>query len=259
LRGTAPELSEYRLYRQGDDPRQLDWKLLARSDRAYIRLAEDRSLLATWFVLDASASMAFPESTSAKWKLAVGVTLGLASVALSAGDPVGLIVAHPAPPPRSPARSRRGTLNEMSATLSTVRPAGSVELAPLLADARPGVRVVVISDFLGDEEQTRTATSALLAARCDVHAVHVVAREELEPSHQAIRATDPENPAVVRPLDETMRSRYLANFAHWRTGVAAAWRRAGATWTAVTTDEDPALSVRRVISASSGDVVVEAG
>jgi uncharacterized protein (DUF58 family) len=216
-------------------------------------------LLATWFVLDASASMAFPESTSAKWKLAVGVTLGLASVALSAGDPVGLIVAHPAPPPRSPARSRRGTLHEMSATLATIRPAGSVEHAPLLADARPGVRVVVISDFLGDEERTRTAASALLAARCDVHAVHVVAREELEPSHQAIRATDPENPAVVRPLDETMRSRYLANFADWRTGVAAAWRRAGATWTAVTTDEDPALSVRRVIGASSGDVVVEAG
>jgi hypothetical protein len=147
----------------------------------------------------------------------------------------------------------------MSATLATIRPAGSVELAPLLADARPGVRVVVISDFLGDEERTRTAASALLAARCDVHAVHVVAREELEPSHQAIRATDPENPAVVRPLDETMRSRYLANFADWRTGVAAAWRRAGATWTAVTTDEDPALSVRRVIGASSGDVVVEAG
>src|SRR5688572_15250045 len=82
LRGTAPELSEYRLYRQGDDPRQLDWKLLARSDRAYIRLAEDRSLLATWFVVDASASMAFPEETKGKWRLAVDVALGLASVAL---------------------------------------------------------------------------------------------------------------------------------------------------------------------------------
>ena len=45
LRGAAPELSEYRLYRQGDDPRRLDWKLLARSDRAYIRLAEDRAIL----------------------------------------------------------------------------------------------------------------------------------------------------------------------------------------------------------------------
>ncbi|HEY5546675.1 MAG TPA: DUF58 domain-containing protein [Gemmatimonadaceae bacterium] len=258
LRGRAPELSEYRLYRQGDDPRQLDWKLLARSDRAYIRLAEDRSLLATWFVVDASASMAFPGDTKAKWKLAVNVTLGLASVALSAGDPVGLLVAHRAPPARTPARARRGTLNEMASTLRAVEPTDGAALAPLLADARPGVRIVVVSDFLGDEEQTRTAASALSAANCDVHAVQVIAREELAPSASAIRATDPEDPSITRPFDEAMRSRYDADFAEWRRMVATAWRHAGATWTVVTTDEDPALAVRRVIGASSGEAQVGA-
>jgi uncharacterized protein (DUF58 family) len=257
LRGAAPELSEYRLYRQGDDPRQLDWKLLARSDRAYIRLAEDRSLLATWFVVDASASMAFPERTKAKWHRAVDTTLGLASVALGAGDPVGLLVAHPTPPPRTGVRSRRGTLREMADILGAIEPSGSVPLAPLLADARPGVRVVVISDFLGDEEQTRIAAGAMLAARCDVHAVHMVAREELVPPH-AMRAVDPEDSAIVRPLDETLRARYVATFEAWRAGVAAAWRHAGATWTPVTTDDDPALAVRRVI-ASSGGIVTAAG
>lgn len=258
LRGAAPELSEYRLYRQGDDPRQLDWKLLARSDRAYIRLAEDRSLLATWFVVDASASMAFPERTNDKWHRAVSLALGLASVALAAGDPVGLLVAHPAPPPRTGVRSRRGTLRELTDTLATIEPSGSTPLAPLLADARPGIRIVVISDFLGDEAQVRTAASALLAARCDVHAVHVVAREELEPAPQAIRAVDPEDAAIVRPLDETLRTRYASNFAVWRERVAAAWRDSGATWTTVTTEEDPALAVRRVIAASSGGTVTAA-
>jgi uncharacterized protein (DUF58 family) len=258
LRGSAPELSEYRLYRQGDDPRQLDWKLLARSDRAYIRLAEDRSLLATWFVVDASASMAFPEGQNAKWKLAVEVTLGLASVALSAGDPVGLLVAHPAAPPRAPARSRRGTLSAMASMLDTIAPSGNVPLAPLLADARPGMRIVIVSDFLGDEQAIRTSASALLAAHCDVHAVHVVAREELEPSRQAIRAIDPENESIVRPLDEIMWARYAANFGAWRQRVAAGWRHAGATWTMVTTGEDPAMAVRRVIGVSSGGALVEA-
>ena len=254
LRGSAPELSEYRLYRQGDDPRQLDWKLLARSDRAYIRLAEDRSLLATWFVLDASASMAFPDDSRAKWKLATDVTLGLASVALAAGDPVGMIVAH-AGAPRSPARSRRGTLGEMATTLSGIDPSGGTPLASLLTDARPGVRVVIVSDFLGDEEATRTSAGALLAAHCDVHALHIVAREELDPSPQPIRALDPENTSIVRPFDAAMRSRYVANFAEWRQRVAASWRHAGATWTTVTTDEDPAMAVRRVIGASSGGAV----
>ena len=252
LRGSAPELSEYRLYRQGDDPRQLDWKLLARSDRAYIRLAEDRSLLATWFVVDASASMAFPERTLGKWNRAVEMVLGLASVALGAGDPVGLLVAHPAPPPRTGARSRRGTLRELASALGAIQPAATASLAPLLADARPGIRVVIISDFLGDEEPTRAAASALLAARCDVHAVHVVAREELEPPAQAMRAVDPEDATIARPLDDDLRARYVANFSGWRDRVAAAWRQAGATWTSVRTDEDPALAVRRIIGASSG-------
>ena len=258
LRGSAPELSEYRLYRQGDDPRQLDWKLLARSDRAYIRLAEDRSLLATWFVLDASASMAFPEVTRAKWKLARDITLGLASVALSAGDPVGLLVAHRAAPPRTPARSRRGTLSEMSATLASIEPSGSAPLASLLSDARPGVRVVIVSDFLGDEPDARTAASALLAAHSDVHAVQVVAEEELDPGAEAMRAQDPEDVAMMRPFDEALRSRYQANFTSWRERVAAAWRHAGATWTTVTTGEDPSIGVRRVISASSGEPVAAA-
>src|SRR5678810_56818 len=64
LRGAAPELSEYRVYRQGDDPKRIDWRLLARSDRAYIRLATDRAILPTMIVLDASASMAYPTAVS---------------------------------------------------------------------------------------------------------------------------------------------------------------------------------------------------
>src|SRR3954469_21402500 len=89
LRGTSAEFTEYRLYRQGDDPRRIDWRLLARSDRAYIRLANDRALLPTTIVLDTSASMAFPVATRDKWRLAQELTIGLAAVAHAHGDPVG--------------------------------------------------------------------------------------------------------------------------------------------------------------------------
>jgi hypothetical protein len=144
----------------------------------------------------------------------------------------------------------------MASTLRAIEPAGGAPLAPLLADARPGVRIVVISDYLGDEEETRTAARALLAAHSDVHAVHVVAREEIDPSHKAIRALDPEDASVERPFDETMRSRYVTGFADWRQQIAEAWRHAGATWTVVTTGEDPAMCVRRVVGASSRETVV---
>src|SRR5215216_4035747 len=91
-RGTSAEFTEYRLYRQGDDPRRIDWRLLARSDRAYIRLATDRAVLPTTIVLDTSASMAFPSDTLAKWRHAREIAVGLAAVVHADGDPVGVAV-----------------------------------------------------------------------------------------------------------------------------------------------------------------------
>src|SRR3569832_1391218 len=70
LRGTSAEFTEYRLYRQGDAPRRIDWRLLGLSDRAYIRLATDRAILPTTLLLDASASMAFPVASREKWRRA---------------------------------------------------------------------------------------------------------------------------------------------------------------------------------------------
>jgi len=90
-RGTTGEFTEYRPYRQGDEPRRIDWRLLARSDRAFVRLADDHALLPTVLVVDATASMAFPEDTRAKWRLARDVALGCAAVSLRMADPVGLV------------------------------------------------------------------------------------------------------------------------------------------------------------------------
>src|ERR1700761_355783 len=86
MRGTSAEFTEYRLYRQGDDPRRIDWKLLARSDRAYIRLATDRAVLPTTIILDASSSMAFPLLTNAKWHQAQQLAIGLAAVVHADND-----------------------------------------------------------------------------------------------------------------------------------------------------------------------------
>ncbi len=92
-RGAAAEFTEYRPYSQGDDPRRLDWKLLARSDRAFIRLSDDHALLPTVFAVDTSPSMAFPVETLGKRHHARRLTLALASIAHAAGDPVGLCLA----------------------------------------------------------------------------------------------------------------------------------------------------------------------
>src|SRR5918912_411906 len=87
MRGLSPEFTEYRPFRQGDDARRLDWKLLARTDRAYLRITRDRATLGTVVIVDASASMAFPVETLAKWGQACRLAVGLLAVAHAAGDP----------------------------------------------------------------------------------------------------------------------------------------------------------------------------
>src|SRR5688500_14567249 len=122
MRGAGGEVSEYRPYRQGDDPRRIDWRLLARSDRAFVRLADDHALLPTLLVVEASASMAFPRgvarrageggggAAASKWAYATALCVGLAAVSHSAGDPVGLAVATPGRALRLPPRTRRGVI-----------------------------------------------------------------------------------------------------------------------------------------------------
>lgn len=255
LRGLSAEFTEYRPYRQGDDPRRLDWKLLARTDRAFVRITSDRATLGTVLVVDASASMAWPEDTRAKWVQACRLAVGLAAVAHSAGDPVGLAVAAGGGAARLGQRTRRGVLAEIVRALEFTAPSGEAPLAPLVRSLRGTPRVALIGDLLGDEIELRRSARELLAGGTEVHVVHVVAREELDPPAGTFLAVDPERPQVWRAFAETSRGAYLDAFGAWRKATARAWRKAGAAFTEVVSDEQPARAVRRVcglIAASAG-------
>jgi uncharacterized protein (DUF58 family) len=250
LRGLSAEFTEYRPYRQGDDPRRLDWKLLARTDRAFLRVTSDRATLATMILVDATESMAFPEGGLAKWEQACFVAVGLAAVAHAAGDPVGIVVPLGSRTVAVEPRTRRGVLGEIVRVLRSVRPAGSRELAPALAALRHTPRVAVISDFLGDEPALRREAATLMAGGTEVHAAHVVAREELSPPAPAVLATDPEEPRIARALVPETRAAYSKTFGEWRRETARGWRTAGAAFTEVPSDESPARAVRRMTAAS---------
>ena len=257
LRGSTGEFSEYRAYRQGDDPRRLDWRLLARSDRAYVRLADDHALLPTVLLVDASVSMAFPDAPAArahaKWGAARALAVGLAGVAHAAGDPVGLSIAGGenegvvrvrALPPRS----RRGVVHEIARALDDVTPGGVAVLAPLVTRLPSGARVVIVSDFLDDDaDALRQAAAAHAARGGDVHALHIVAPEELAPPRDLALAVDPEDGRVRRPFDAAARATYLTRFAEWRSTLARSWREAGAAYALVPSDEPAARVVRRIV------------
>jgi uncharacterized protein (DUF58 family) len=248
--GASPEFTEYRPYRQGEDPRRLDWKLLARTDRAYLRITSDRALLGTVAVLDASASMAFPADTLAKWIQACRIGIGLLAVAHAAGDPVGLLVATAEGVRGVPPRTRRGTVAEAARLLGDVRPIGGAALEPALALVGAHHRVVLVSDFLDDEETARGWAAERVRSGAEVHAVHVVADEEIAPAAASL-VIDPERPALRRSLGPETRAGYEAAFAAWRADLARSWRAAGVALTTVRDSEPADHAVRRVARAEA--------
>ncbi len=261
-RGTTGEFTEFRSYRQGDDPRRIDWRLLARSDRAYVRITDERAWWPTWLLVDASASMAFPAegdaaafgrgaiSAADKWSMARALTVGLAAVAHATGDPVGLWAATRPDARRLAPRTRRGTVHAIAKALDAIAPDGAAPLAPLLARVPQGVRVVLLTDALGDSDALLAAIARAGAAGSDVTLVHVVHRSELELPNGFWRAVDPESDAVQRPVNDALFAEYRANFDDWRAELARRCLTAGARYHEVVCDEPVAGAVRRITGAA---------
>lgn len=246
--GRSPEFTEYRAYRPGDDLRRLDWKLFGRTDRAFLRIADDHAALRTAIVVDASASMRFPTEGYGKWEHACGIAIGLASIATGEGDAVGVVVCAQNGDRAIPPRRRRDVLHDAAELFSTVQPAGSASIADSLNRAAAQPRLVVLSDFLGDAERAVSALRVAAAAGSEIFAVHVVADAEIDPPDRAFLAADPEMPAFQRPLSDANRAAYQLAFATWRERLASALHAMNATYLLTTTGEQVRDVVRRVVA-----------
>lgn len=246
--GTSAEFTEYRPYRQGDPPQKIDWKVFARTDRAYIRLSHDHAVLPTAVVVDASASMAFPAATRDKYVRACRIATGLASIAHNGGDPVGVVVASGAGVISFPPRSRAGVIAEIARTLAATRPAGTIALADALSSAaRLARRIILISDMLGDMDATLAAARAERARAGELYAVHIVAAEEIDPPRSAL-VEDPEDAGLRRTLSDSSREAYAQRFTAWRSAVASSWRAAGVSYHESVTGGALLTDLRRIVA-----------
>lgn len=250
--GPAAELAERRAWRPGDEARRIDWRLLARTDRALIRLAEEPQQSATTILLDASASMGWPTETLGKWRQARRIALGLAAAAAQAGDPVGVSLDPHAAPLRP--SGGPGTLLRIADLLSRVRPQGAVDLAAALARCAAH-RLVVVSDFLGEAAETEAllaAAGGLRARGREIHAVHILDEAEIDPPASLSFLYDPENPEIRRSLDAAGRAAYRRRFAEWRADLAAGWRGRGGRYATVLSGEPSAAATRRIVRGEGG-------
>jgi uncharacterized protein (DUF58 family) len=186
LKGRSIEFAQHREYTPGDDTRQVDWKVYARSDKFYLKQFEDETNLQCTLLLDVSESMSFraPGSALSKLEYAQLIAASLGYLVLTQQDAIGLAIFTNdietwLPPSASPTRFE-DMLHALETIPSQVRsdiPQAITLLAQRLR--RPGL-VVLISDLLGDVDRTLAALKLLNFQRHDVLVLQVLDRMETD-------------------------------------------------------------------------------
>ena len=156
-RGPGLEYADVREYVPGDDPRQIDWNLTARSDRTFLREAHPDRGLDAWLILDASRSLDWGTARMLKREAAAELVLAASILLGRRGNRVGALIFDRGPlrviPPGA-GRNARARLVAEAQRVPGPGQTGATDLAGALAQAerlitRPSL-VIVVSDFVSE-------------------------------------------------------------------------------------------------------------
>ena len=232
-RGAGVEFSEYRAYAPGDEWRRVDWKLLARADRYYVREAERDSHVGVWLWLDATASMAEPSRRVQgldKFWFARTALACVAAIAQRQGDAFGLVVCTDGRIDFTPASRGPRQLQRVLAALQRAAPSGQMPDAETLRAnlhfARSQSMVFAATDALDWPSPQSEALIRLRHMRHDVRLLALRTEAEVEGRFASGHAyCDPEAPSGLHSFDRDGRDAYSAALNAHFSAVRSAARR----------------------------------
>lgn len=170
--GFSVEFTEYRQYSPGDDPRYLDWRVFARSDRYFIKKFEEETNLRCHLLADNSRSMDFGSLSYTKAQYASTLAATLAYFLYLQGDAVGLLTFDETIGRYLPARHRTGHLRELMLALehpTTGRRTNiSAALKRLVQIVLKRGLIVILSDFLAPLDELEPDLVGLAACGHEV-------------------------------------------------------------------------------------------
>lgn len=225
-RGAGLEFAQYRAYEPGDEPRRIDWKLYARSDRYFVRESERDAALTVWVVIDATGSMSQASRAQpgvSKLDAARVIAACTFELAMKQGDAFGVLLVHERGLELVPAGTGTRQRDRCTLAMDAVEAGGTWPVDPIVRpiwDRVPaGAIVLVLSDFFDDA--VLSLSERLSAARRDVHTVQLLTRDEVEFDFRGgHRFVEPETGAELRVDGGAVRAAFLADFAQARRGLA---------------------------------------
>lgn len=241
-RGFSVEFSEYRQYSPGDDLRYLDWKVLARTDREYLKVYEDETNLNCTIVTDASRSMQFASKSHPKSEYAKTLAATLAYFLLQQRDIVGVARFDSDICDYLPPRWRPGHLKRVFALLSKPTLGLGTDLEKSLrslARLRPkrGL-IVIISDFLSDPIEWKQPLAHLVAMGHDIRTLQVLDPAEINLEFgKPADWVDIESGEILYVDPDALRPRYSERFKERLDAVSNVFAPLGIRHQVTTTNE----------------------
>lgn len=213
--GTGMEFSQYRPYSQGDDLRQLDWKMYARSDKFYIKQSEVETNVDVTFLIDTSKSMIYKEQGWSKLDFAKMLAGVLGYVALENGDWIG-VADETTMKSGNDSRHWIRFLN----TLQHLKMAEDFS-EPFIENRRSKELFVVISDLYDVDDQLLKFIKNLKSPRNEVIVFHLMGEKEQQLDFgAAVKMEDLETGQTVQLNAEAYRSTYFAQLVEWKSNLS---------------------------------------
>lgn len=255
--GFSVEFSEYRAYSHGDDPRHIDWKVLARSDRCFIKKFEDETNLRCHLVIDHSRSMQYGSGGFTKAQYAATLAATLACFLMKQGDAVGLTTFGEKLGEHIPPRNRPGHLRRLIAGLEKPPASGGTSLdVPIrqLADLlRKRGMIVLVSDLLAPIEKLDQQLAWLAALGHDLVLFHVMDRAETDfRFDRAAQFQDAETGAEWFVNPSQARDSYLQRLQEHCRGIRRSCERTGVEYHFLTTDRPLELALYDFLARREG-------
>lgn len=242
-KGSSLEFADYRNYVQGDDLRRLDWNIFARLERPFVKLFEEEEDLTVQLLIDASASMNWPdgEGDLNKFQYALRLAGALGYIGLASGDQITVaLISGTENRVWGPHRGR-GNAMRMLQFLEKGQPSGLTELNSTLKHwpvraHRPGL-LFLLSDLFspsGYEE----GLNALQSRGYEVGVIHLLSPDEIAPAvGDDVKLIDVETNAEAEiSLDAATLGLYRDRLERWRSEIARTCAGRGIHYIPVSTD-----------------------
>ncbi|HSV16617.1 MAG TPA: DUF58 domain-containing protein [Tepidisphaeraceae bacterium] len=230
LKGASVEFRQHRPYVPGDEPRRLDWRLLARTDRPFVKEYDEETNLRCVIVLDRSGSMAYAGGGRAtKFDYAARLVASLAYLMLAQTESVGLSVAGKSLESWLPPASGHSQLSRVIDMLERATPAGPAAVSAAINQVADRIDrrllVIIVSDLFEPAPAIRSALARLRYARHETICLRVLDPDEQEFPFRTwshFRGFEHEPAYLCEPA--LVRQSYLANFNRHRDELEEACR-----------------------------------